>query len=296
MFLKYQHPKIDDQFLYFLKTDSHQTTPVDLTSFILDRIDKNKDISEFIKNFETLGIENDIPSYFQNYMSIADVELTSRVLAPIARRIETFIENCNNFDLDNLRNELIIYINQLNEDEIVKVLFSNRLIWNYLNNENKSINKLQSYVYINLIEERKKILHKRGVFKENFKSGIFDGAMNDISIYDENEKNVGKFNELKKINKKIIENKDFFILEDNHIYLEIDHKEKNVWLYKKIWDFWNHSLMQDNNTLTEFIMPMYFLSDEKIFKPIWFRAMGYTIKPTGDYAKTYWKIIEKQIN
>ena len=113
MFLKYEHPKIDDHSLYYLKTDNYQTTPVDLTSFILDRIDKNKDISEFIENFETLGIENDIPSYFQNYMSIADVELTSRVLAPITHKIETYIERCINFDLDNFKNELIIYINQL---------------------------------------------------------------------------------------------------------------------------------------------------------------------------------------
>ena len=297
MFLKYEHPKIDDHYLYYLKTDNYQTTPVDLTSFILDRIDKNKDISEFIKNFETLGIENDIPSYFQNYMSIADVELTSRVLAPIAHKIETYIESYTNFDLDNFNNELIIYINQLNEVEIVDALFANRLIWNYLNDHNKKIDDLQTYVFIDLIEERNKILIKIGVIKKDFKSYVFDNMINkSSSFYDENDCFIGKFKDLKKISKRIIENKDFYILNDGHIYLEIDHKEKIVWIDKTIWLFWMNLTDGDNNFISEFQFPFYFLSDEQIFKPIWFRAMGYTVKPSGEYAKTYWKIIEQQIN
>ena len=282
MFLKYKHPKIDDHYLYYLKTDNYQTTPVDLTSFILDRIDKNKDISEFIENFETLGIENDIPSYFQNYMSIADVELTSRVLAPIAHKIETYIESCNNFDLDIFKNELIIYINQLNEDEIVDALFANRLIWNYLNDENKMIDNVQSYEHFDLKQLSDNIDFE---FKK-----IIDKAANlNMAI---NPKNLTKL----KIKNKV----DFYIVENNEVYLEIDHEIKTVWINKEGWDFicgfWKDNLDCDYNDVINKFFPLYFFSDEKIFKPIWFKAMGYTVKAAGEYAKIYWKIIEKQIN
>lgn len=282
MFLKYKHPKIDDHSLYYLKTDNYQTTPVDLTSFILDRIDKNKDISEFIKNFETLGVENDIPSYFQNYMSIADVELTSRVLAPIAHKIETYIKGCKNFDLESFNNELIIYINQLNEVEIVDALFANRLIWNYLNDENKMIDNVQSYEHFDLKQLSDNIDFE---FKK-----IIDKAANlNMAI---NPKNLTKL----KIKNKV----DFYIVENNEVYLEIDHEIKTVWINKEGWDFicgfWKDNLDCDYNDVINKFFPLYFFSDEKIFKPIWFKAMGYTVKAAGEYAKIYWKIIEKQIN
>lgn len=294
MFLKYKHPKIDDHYLYYLKTDNYQTTPVDLTSFILDRIDKNKDISEFIENFESLGIENDIPSYFQNYMSIADVELTSSVLAPIAHKIETFIKSCNNFDLDNFKNELIIYINQLNEDEIVDALFANRLIWNYLNDEYKLESNLKSFKYIDSINPNE--IDKLKSIAIHFFLKTSDFNLQELNSF--------------KLNTK--PNVVFYHNDDNKIYLEIDHESKTVWFDKETSDWINrtNTVTFDGSCDFDTLIHLYFLLSETVlsgsnkeynmkvrsFKPVWFRAMGYTVKPSGEYAKTYWKIIEQQIN
>jgi len=83
-------------------------------------------------------------------VSIADVELTTRVLAPIAHKIKTYIESYTYFELDNFKNELTFYINQLIENEIVDSLFANRLIWNYLNDDNKMIDDVQSYEHFDI--------------------------------------------------------------------------------------------------------------------------------------------------
>lgn len=294
MFLKYKHPKIDNHYLYYLKTDNYQTTPVDLTSFILDRIDKNKDISEFIMNFETLGTENDIPSYFQNYMSIADVELTSRVLLPIAHKIETYIKGCQNFDLESFKNALIASINELKEDEIIEALFANRLIWNYLNNDIKLGSRLNSFKYIDSINPRE----IQG-FKEH-------AICYFLIASDFNLQELNSF----KLNTK--PNVVFYHNDDNRIYLEIDHESKTVWFDKEISDWINrtNTVTFDGSCDFDTLIPLYFLLSEAVlsrgnqeynmkvcsFKPVWFRAMGYTVKPSGEYAKTYWRIIEQQIN
>ena len=304
MYLKFQHKGIE---LYFIQNGEFvETIPMDLTSFILWHLENNRDLTDFFNKFKFKNLEttNTLPekiSRFIKYLNIYDI---AKALLTISQGLNDFILNQENITRDEIIEQIINCFTNLEFENVLIATKRNNLIWNYLPNEIQNNEQILQFQPISFEEERQELIVQSELsFGLNFINKF-------IYSLDENVLNTSN---LLWYTRTSNPNQMYLFDQNNNIIIEIDHKNRNIWILKSKWDntmnlFIKHPNINEINFNTLF--RIYFMSDSTqlnilnrrlnsysaFFNPLWLNTANYTINPTGEYAGIHWEIIKQELN
>jgi hypothetical protein len=299
MYLKFQHKGID---LYFIQNAEFvETIPMDLTSFILWHLEKNRDLTDFFKRFNTFEYSDFIPDIVSRFIDYLFIHETAEAVLTISQGLNDFILNQENITNNEIRVQVINCFADLEFKQLLIATKRNNLIWNYLPNEIQNNEQILQFQSISFAEERKQLINQSGL-------GI-NLIYNIIYSFDRYVLNTSNLSWFPRTT-----NPDQIYLFDqnNNIIIEIDHKNSVIWILNSIWDnainlFKQHPIINETNFNNLF--RIYFMtdsnqlnisqrrlnSDRAFFNPLWLNAANYTINPTGEYANIHWGIVKQEL-
>ena len=293
--------------MYFIQNGEFvETIPMDLTSFILWHLENNRDLTDFFNKFKFKNLEttNTLPekiSRFIKYLNIYDI---AKALLTISQGLNDFILNQENITRDEIIEQIINCFTNLEFENVLIATKRNNLIWNYLPNEIQNNEQILQFQPISFEEERQELIVQSELsFGLNFINKF-------IYSLDENVLNTSN---LLWYTRTSNPNQMYLFDQNNNIIIEIDHKNRNIWILKSKWDntmnlFIKHPNINEINFNTLF--RIYFMSDSTqlnilnrrlnsysaFFNPLWLNTANYTINPTGEYAGIHWEIIKQELN
>jgi hypothetical protein len=301
MYLKFQHKGID---LYIIQNAEFvETIPMDLTSFIVWHLEKKRDLTDFFNTFNTLESINALPDKVTKFICYLHIHETAEALLTISKVLNQFIQNQQNITNNEISEQIRNCFANLEFENILNAIERNNLIWNYLPNKIQNKEQILKFQPVSFENQRQQLIEQSELsFGLNFINKF-------IYSLDKNELKTSNLSWFPRTTKT---NQMYLFDQNNNIIIEIDHKNRNIWILKSKWDSTMNLFTKHHNiNLINFntLFRIYFMSDatqlnllnrrltsdNAFFNPLWLNAANYTINPTGEYANIHWGIIQKEL-
>ncbi len=307
MYLKFQnhqHPNIE---LYFIQNEEFvETIPMDLTSFIVWHIENNRDLSDFFNKFNNLETTNILSEKISRFIKYLHIHETAESLLTTSQVLNQFIQNQKNITRNEISEQIINCFANLEFEHLLIATKRNNLIWNYLTNKIQNSEQILQYQPISFENERHELIQQINL---SFSLELIYKFIYSL------DKTILKTSNLL-WNKSKLNPESIYLSDQNkNIKIEIDHKNRDIWISNSIWEFIFDFIpapnMNEENLSNLF--RIYFMtnasqlntlsikdrrlkSDSAFFNPLWLKAPMYTPKKTGEYAIIHWDIIKQELN